>query len=340
MAGIVVILLGYTAWKRDIRTGIASAVLATIGIIMWFMNSYTEVQTGHGGVVQTFGKIELTAPVLTEGLNWVKPWQSVDEMSHQQISFARNASDGNAATVQAKDKIPLEVDASFHSILSYDAMPWIRQNYGEKYWDQLLFPSAASAIRSAASTFDDWDELQVDRRIDFQNLVTETYAETVRSKMRAKGIPENIVMTAFEFPAVDLRRIMPTDEELINQIAQTKAATEKTVRKETEILNAALDARKRGQDGTAIRDTILRVLYPADPEGTLPYNVDLPAGVTLAEISQFIMAIAEVKRADAVELAAEKGTLTVMVTGNGANTSLPLPGKPATVVPTVAPTTE
>lgn len=300
-----------------------SAIMALVTIITWFSASYTEVPTGHGGVVKTFGKVELEDTTLTEGLNWIKPWQNVDHMSHQQISFDRNGHQGNAAIVQAKDKIPMEADVSFHSILNYSAMSHIRQHYGVNYWDGLLVQSAASALRTAASEYEAWDDLQVDKRIDFQNRITALYKTTVISKMKSKGIPEAIVSSAFDFPTVDLRRVVPVDKELTEQIALSKAAEQKTSRKTTEIINAALDAQKRGQDGTAIRDTILRVLYKADSEGKLSDDVDLPKDTSLSEISQFILAIAEVKRADAVEIAAEKGNLTVMVTGGG-NTALPL----------------
>jgi methyl coenzyme M reductase beta subunit len=76
----------------------------------------------------------------------------------------------------------------------------------------------------------------------------------------------------------------------------------------------------------AIRDTIMRVLHPADLEGNLSEDAAMPEGVSLAEISAFINAIAEIKRADAVELAAQNGDLTVMVVGGGnTNAALPLP---------------
>lgn len=324
MGLLTFILLVFTVVKKEALLGLTTGVMLVITLVTWFASSYTEVQTGHGGVVKTFGKIELENTTLTEGLNWIKPWQDVDQMSHQMISFDRNKSKGTAAIIQAKDKIPMEADISFHTILNYSAMPYIRQNFGVEYWDGLLFQSAASAIRTAAGTFEKWEELQVDKRVDFQNKITELYATTVKAKMKAKGIPDSIIDSAFEFPVVDLRKVIPIDIELTREIALTKTAEQKTIRKATEIKNAALDAQKRGQDGTAIRDTILRVLFKADKEGFLPEDATMPIDASLYDISQFMLSIAAIKKADAVELAAEKGNLNVMVTG-GAIPALPTP---------------
>ncbi len=154
---------------------------------------------------------------------------------------------------------------------------------------------------------------------------TDAFEKAVKAKMRIKGIPEAVIEGAFVFPLMDVRKVVPVDQGLLEQISMTQEAVEKQKRKQTEIENARLDAQKRGEDGTAIRQTILRVLYDVDLAGALPEGAKIPEGTSLAEISQFILAIAEIKRADAVEIAAEKGDLTVMVTSTGANTSLPLP---------------
>ena len=306
----------HAGMNRNRGAGITSGVLLLFTVFFWVFNSYVEVDTGHGGVTAAFGEVDTERPVLKEGLRWIKPWETIYKLSHQQLTLNRMAENDSAVLVQAKDNIPMVADVSFHWVLNYDAMGWVRQQYGEDYWSTLITPSAASAIRLAAGEYENWDDLMTKKRSEFQIGITEKFAEKVKSKMRTKGIPENVVSSAFDFPLVDLRKVLPVDESLTNEIALTKAAVQKGTRKVTEIANAALDARKRGQDGTAIRDTILRVLYPADSKGALPDSATMPSGTSLVEISRFIMAIAEIKRADAVELAAEKGNLTVMVTGS------------------------
>lgn len=317
-------LLSFSIWKREIFSALATIVMLIITLVTWFSNSYTETPTGHGDVVMTFNKVELVEPVLTEGLNWIKPWQKVSHMSNQQVSFNRNTKEGTGALVQAKDNIPVMADVSFHSILNFSAMGYVRKHYGESYAASLLYTSAGSALRTAGGSFDSWDDLMVKERINFQNKITSSYQATVESKMRSKGIPEEIVISAFIFPTVDLRKVLPVDRELTEQIALTKAAAQKTERKKTEIINAGLEAQKRGQDGTAIRDTILRVLYKADDKGFLPEGATLPSNASLADISNFMLSIAAIKKADAVELSAESGNLNVMVTG-GAIPALPAP---------------
>lgn len=309
---------------KIIAAAVGSVLLVTT-ILTWFGNSYTQVSTGHGAIAASFGKIDLNRPVLTEGLNWVKPWESVYELSHQQQTFDRNIDDGTDVIVQARDSIPMSVDVSFHWVLNYEAMGWIRQQYGANYASTLVIPSAASAIREAASHFADWDDL-MNKREEFRSLITEAFEAAVIEKMRTKRLPEDIVAVAFDFPTVDLRRVLPVNEGLTREISLTKEAVQQGLRKQTEIANAALDARKRGQDGTAIRDTILRVLFETDSEGALPEDAEIPPGTTIEEVSHFIYAIAAIKKADAVEIAAQRGNLTVMVTDSGA-TSLPLPSK-------------
>ncbi len=309
---------------RDKFWALWGAGFSVVTVITWFALSYYQVATGHGGVPAAFGKIDVKGVIFSEGLNWKKPWETVYELSHQQMTFHRNASKGNAIVVQAKDNIPMNADVSFHWVLNYSAMGWIRQQYGQDYWNTLIIPSATSAVRTAGTKFEDWNQL-MEQRESFRQKITSEFQTTVRAKMKVKGIPEDVIESAFSFPDVDLRKVLPVDEGLTREISLTKEAVQKGKRKVTEILNATLDARKRGQDGTAIRDTILRVFYSADSEGALPPGAKIPDNASLGEISQFILAIAEIKKAEAVEIAAEKGSLTVMVTGAGSNTALPLP---------------
>jgi hypothetical protein len=309
---------------------ITAAIAAIVFIAAWIFFSVVQIDTGHGGVRASFGAVNVEAPVLEEGLKFKKPWESIYTLSHQQLSSHRNAKDGNAARVQAQDNIPMDADMSYHWVLNYEAMAWIRQQYGQEYWKTLVLPSAASAMRSAASQFDTWDQLMNEREL-FAQRATAEFEKAVKAKMQIKGIPETIFGSAFAFPAMDVRKVVPVDQGLLEQISLTQEAREKGQRKQTEIENARLDAQKRGEDGTAIRQTILRVLHSVDAEGALPEDADIPEGTSLAQISQFILAIAEVKRADAVEIAAEKGDLTVMVTSSGANTSLQLPAAPSNI---------
>ena len=286
--------------------------------------SVVQIETGHGGVRASFGAINVDTVVLGEGLQLKKPWETIYTLSHQQLSEHRNATDDSAVRIQAKDNIPMDADMSFHWVLNYEAMAWIRQQYGEEYWETLTRPSAASAIRVAASQFNTWNQVMNEREL-FAQRATDAFEKAVKAKMRIKGIPEAVIEGAFVFPLMDVRKVVPVDQGLLEQISMTQEAVEKQKRKQTEIENARLDAQKRGEDGTAIRQTILRVLYDVDLAGALPEGAKIPEGTSLAEISQFILAIAEIKRANAVEIAAEKGDLTVMVTSTGANTSLPLP---------------
>ncbi len=300
---------------------IAFLVMAAFALF----SSYKQVEAGNGGVVLTLGKVELSQPALVEGPHWLKPWQSMVQMSAQQISYDRNKAGDNAVEALAGDDVTLNMDASFFWLLSYDAMPYIYQKYGASYWDKLQIPSIASTFRDVIKSKEEWEDVNKEKQ-EVEISVTKLLKVAVNEKLAAANLPENIIKGAFTYPKMELRRITPPPA-ITDEIGLKKAAVQKNARKETEIKNAALDAQKRGMDGTAIRQIILRIFNKEDIDGKIPEDAELPANLSAKDISGILDSVARKQMADAAETAAEKGNINSLVIMSGETSPAAVPAK-------------
>ena len=286
---------------------ISMAVFALIAITL----SVTIVPSGAVKVLTTFGRVNVQDAPLPEGAHLKLPWQSAHQMSVRQQTFDRNAINDNQMEVIVGDGVTLTMDVSFHWILNPSAAALVYQKFGDRYFERLQIPSAASAIRDVIGSMDEWLNV-INNKSQVEQLVTDRFARVVRSKLSASGIPDEITKIAFTFPKVDIRRATPP-KAIRQAVAAKKAAQQQLERQETEVKIAAAKAQKGVSEGQRMR-YILLALFNDAKNGVLPDDAKLPEGLAPADVAMLMQALAAKQNAQSVQQATEsEGVQTILL---------------------------
>ncbi|MEZ5317596.1 MAG: prohibitin family protein [Vicinamibacterales bacterium] len=101
------------------------------------------VETGHVGVVTTFGAV--TSRQLGEGLNFVAPWQGVHELS------VRTREIKETAATPSNEGLTIQLEVSLLYRLAASEARTLYQTVGADYADVIVVPSLRSAMRAATA---------------------------------------------------------------------------------------------------------------------------------------------------------------------------------------------
>lgn len=289
-------LAGLKKMNLYFRLGSLASVILCIG--SYLVMAVQEIDTKDVGIPKTFGVV--SERVLYTGLRLVHPWQSVIRMNIWQQSFERSTAKSNPVVLIGSDQIRVNTDITYHWILNPEYARLIYLHFGESYWNKIIFPTAASALRTGAAGFT-WVEIVAEKRPEVQAAMTDELKKAVISKLVSKGIEPDIADVMFTFPSVDLRRAEPMAEKLLAAVELKKAALQEKERQVTLTSIEDEKAKRRKKEGKGLMN-----LFEQLPVGFDPNN--LPALLQ----AQALKAIVEKENGDS-DIAAY-----VISTGGGA----------------------
>ena len=136
---------------RVINVGAPRRVLAFIGVaivgliaLVLLFNCVSRIVTGNVGVLTLFGRV--TGQTLTEGLHFINPLKTVNEMSIRSVTVKESAS------TPSSEGLMMSLDTSLIYHLNPDRAADVFQKLGPKYEDVVVENTLRSAIREATAS--------------------------------------------------------------------------------------------------------------------------------------------------------------------------------------------
>ncbi|HXU17704.1 MAG TPA: prohibitin family protein [Terriglobales bacterium] len=136
---------------RVINVGAPRRVLAFIGVaivgliaLVLLFNCVSRIGTGNVGVLTLFGRV--TGQTLTEGLHFINPLKTVNEMSIRSVTVKESAS------TPSSEGLMMSLDTSLIYHLNPDRAADVFQKLGPKYEDVVVENTLRSAIREATAS--------------------------------------------------------------------------------------------------------------------------------------------------------------------------------------------
>jgi regulator of protease activity HflC (stomatin/prohibitin superfamily) len=136
---------------RVINVGAPRGVLAFIGVaivgliaLVLLFNCVSRIGTGNVGVLTLFGRV--TGQTLTEGLHFINPLKTVNEMSIRSVTVKESAS------TPSSEGLMMSLDTSLIYHLNPDRAADVFQKLGPKYEDVVVENTLRSAIREATAS--------------------------------------------------------------------------------------------------------------------------------------------------------------------------------------------
>jgi prohibitin 1 len=131
-----------TVNPKSLFRGIGSAILLFFTLILVFA-SIAKVESGHVGVLTIFGRV--TGEALNEGIHFVNPFKSNNEMSIRTQEIKESAS------VPSSEGLVISLDTSLIFHLNPDKAADVFQKIGPNYINVYIEPNLRSAIREATA---------------------------------------------------------------------------------------------------------------------------------------------------------------------------------------------
>jgi prohibitin 1 len=131
-----------TVNPKSLFRGIGSAMLLFFILILVFA-SIAKVESGHVGVLTIFGRV--TGEALNEGIHFVNPFKSNNEMSIRTQEIKESAS------VPSSEGLVISLDTSLIFHLNPDKAADVFQKIGPNYINVYIEPNLRSAIREATA---------------------------------------------------------------------------------------------------------------------------------------------------------------------------------------------
>jgi regulator of protease activity HflC (stomatin/prohibitin superfamily) len=211
---------------RLIGLGIAGLVL----IILLF-NSVTRVATGHVGVLTLFGRV--TGETLGEGMHFINPLKTNNEMSVQTQSIKESAS------VPSSEGLMMSLDTSLIYHLNPERAADVFQKTGFDYENRFVEPTLRSAIREATASHSA-NALYTGER----EMVGKQILDQLTSQLNQRGlVVENVLLRDIQLPAT-----LRASIEAKQQAEQEALAMNFRLQKETQ------EAQRKRIEAQGIRD--------------------------------------------------------------------------------------
>jgi prohibitin 1 len=211
---------------RLIGLGIAGLVL-----IVLLFNSVTRVATGHVGVLTLFGRV--TGETLGEGMHFINPLKTNNEMSVQTQSIKESAS------VPSSEGLMMSLDTSLIYHLNPDRAADVFQKTGADYEIKFVEPTLRSAIREATASHSA-NALYTGER----EMVGKQILDQLTSQLNQRGlVVENVLLRDIQLPAT-----LRASIEAKQQAEQEALAMNFRLQKETQ------EAQRKRIEAQGIRD--------------------------------------------------------------------------------------
>jgi prohibitin 1 len=168
---------------RLIGLGIAAFI-----IVILLFSSITRVSTGRVGVLTLFGKV--TGEVLGEGIHFINPLKSNNEMSIQTQTIKESAS------VPSSEGLVMNLDTSLIYHLNPDKAAEVYQKIGANYESVVVEPTLRAAIREATASHTA-NALYTGER----EMVAKQIYDQLTSQFNARGLlVENVLLRDIQLP--------------------------------------------------------------------------------------------------------------------------------------------
>jgi len=128
---------------RGVLAFIGLAIIGLIAVVLLF-NCVTRIGTGNVGVLTLFGRV--TNETLPEGLHFINPLKTVNEMSIRSVTVKESAS------TPSSEGLMMSLDTSLIYHLNPGSAADVFQKLGPKYEDVVVENTLRSAIREATAS--------------------------------------------------------------------------------------------------------------------------------------------------------------------------------------------
>lgn len=276
-----------------------------IACIFAILGSITTVSTGHIGVVSLFGKVD-TENSLPEGIHLVNPFCSVHEMSIRTEVYTMSSSHtegqkqgDDSIKVISNDDLEVPMDVSVPYRLIPAAAPWVYQNFGTTFEEQIVRSAARTGVRLGAAKFSAKEGRAEKREEIAKEMLTQIESAVAAILSKYKSNTEKSPETVFVFSELMLRQI-GIPEKVKAAIEEKLKAEQRAQQVEFETKQAVAEIEKKTKEA----------------EGQSAYNTKVTASLTPE--------LLKLKAIEALSELAKSPNTKVLVVGNtGATGQLP-----------------
>ena len=189
-----------------------SLVLGLVAVALMLGASITIIPAGHVGVQVLFGKVKPTP--LTEGIQFINPFVTVQEMSVRTETYTMSAT-ATEGPVRGDDSIqalsadglsmPLDITVVFR-LVGNDA-PLVYRDICADYVDKIIRPSSRTAVREAIAGFTAQEAYSTKREalpLKMQDLLTQRVKALLEQRDTFKGatgvVVEQVMLRKIQLP--------------------------------------------------------------------------------------------------------------------------------------------
>jgi prohibitin 1 len=172
---------------RGVLAFIGLAIVGLIAVVLLF-NCVTRIGTGNVGVLTLFGRV--TNETLGEGIHFINPLKTVNEMSIRSVTVKESAS------TPSSEGLMMSLDTSLIYHLNPDRAADVFQKLGPKYEDVVVENTLRSAIREATASHSA-NALYSGER----DAVAKQIYEKLVSELTPRGmVVENVLLRDIQLP--------------------------------------------------------------------------------------------------------------------------------------------
>ncbi len=247
-------------------------IVAVIIVLIVGFNCFTEVPTGHTGVVTTFGRVENIT--LDSGIHFKAPWQEVIKMDNR-IQKASQELACSSADIQA---ITMKYTVNYQ-ISKTNAMT-IYSTIGQDYYETIIVPGVAAAVKNCTAQYT--AEELVTHRTELAKLIEEELENLMSAYniVIVESAIENMDFTEAFTSAVEAKQVAQQEKlkaeiEAEQKKIEAQAAAEvKKIEAEAEAYQVKIKAEAEAEANETITksltEEILKKLYYDTWDGVLP----------------------------------------------------------------------
>ena len=183
--GVIVLIVGIVMKRSPEPGSHFSGIVTTVGVVVLLLgvalSSFKSIDAGEVGVQTLFGKVQ--DDVLESGLHIINPLVEVTMFNTrtQNYTMSAKANEGqvsgdDAIRVLSSDGLEVTIDLSILYKVIPSKAPYIYQNLGENYEDNIVRPVTRTAIRDNAVNYQAVD-LYSTKREEFQFKINKTISD-------------------------------------------------------------------------------------------------------------------------------------------------------------------
>jgi regulator of protease activity HflC (stomatin/prohibitin superfamily) len=211
-------LLAYSAHKdsryfeAQQRLSAPSWALGAAAIVLFVVSSVTIIPAGHVGVQVLFGKVK--PEPLTEGIQFINPFVTVQEMSVRTETYTMSATSAEGQvrgddSIQAlsADGLSMPVDITVVFRLVGGDAPRVYRDIGADFVEKIIRPSSRTAVREAIAGFTAQEAYSTKREelpAKMQDLLSQRVKALLEQRDTFKGatgvIVEQVMLRKIQLP--------------------------------------------------------------------------------------------------------------------------------------------